>query len=269
MQKIIIVLFVLISTATNAQDNFMKAASIQSYKLEVTAKKTTNLVFPASILSIDRGSQDIVVQKVTGVENILRVKADVRDFEETSLSIVTSDGRLYSFIVNYAQNPAYLNLDLGMLGAIVQPQLHEINLAENAATVTHRKNNIHSLSDDAGKVSLDVNGFYIRSNTIFCKLHLQNSSQISYGIEQIRFYIKDKQQSKRTSSQEVELKPEYIFGDTSAIEGKTARLLVVALPKFTMPDGKYLSVEIMEKNGGRHLSIHAKNRHIMKAKTIS
>ena len=171
--------------------------------------------------------------------------------------------------MNYSESPAHLNLDLGKLGAIVQPRLNENNLAENATTVTHRKNNIHSLSDEASKVSLDVNGFYIRVNTIFCKLHLQNLSQINYDIEQIRFYIKDKKQSKRTSAQEIELKPEYIAGDISTIEGKSAQLLVVALPKFTIPDGKYLSIEIMEKNGGRHLNIHAKNRHIMKAKTIS
>ncbi len=281
MKQLIIVLFVFASYVTNAQTAFSKAAYIEPYKLEITNNKTTNLVFPAAIVSIDRGSQDIMVQKASGVENILRVKADIKEFEETNLSIITGDGKLYSFLVSYTANPAYLNINLDKASAAdptvfkketviySQPFMDENSLAAYAGKAAHAKNNVHSLSDKNSRMSIDVYGFYIRDNTIFCKLHLENRSQINYDIEQFRFYIKDKKQSKRTSSQETEITPLYISGDTVTIEGKRAQTLVVALPKFTIPDGKYLTVEIMEKNGGRRLSIYAKNRHIMKAKTIS
>ena len=68
---------------------FSKSAYIESYQLEVTYDKTTNLVFPSAIISVDKGSEDILVQKATGVENILRVKAGVKDFAETNLSYCT------------------------------------------------------------------------------------------------------------------------------------------------------------------------------------
>jgi len=281
MKQIIIVLLALTSYVTNAQTAFNKAAYIEPYKLEVTNNKTTNLVFPAAIVSIDRGSQDIMVQKASGVENILRVKADIKDFEETSLSIITVDGKLYSFLVSYTANPDYLNINLDKAvaaGSAVskketviysQPFMDENNLAAYSGKAAHAKNNIHSLSNENSRVSIDVYGFYIKDNTIFCKLHLENRSQINYDIEQFRFYIKDKKQSKRTSSQETEITPLYISGDTTTIEGKTAQMLVIALPKFTIPDGKFLAVEIMEKNGGRHLTVKAKNRHVLKAKLIN
>lgn len=54
--------------------------------------KTSNLVFPDAIVSIDRGSQDIMAQKAFGVENILRVKAVAKSFEETDLSVITKEG---------------------------------------------------------------------------------------------------------------------------------------------------------------------------------
>ncbi|MEO8172835.1 MAG: DUF4138 domain-containing protein, partial [Sediminibacterium sp.] len=92
MKKIIIVLLMLAGYIADAQTVFNKASYIEPYRLEITANKTTNLVFPASILSIDRGSQDVIVQKAAGVENILRVKADTKAFAETNLSIITSDG---------------------------------------------------------------------------------------------------------------------------------------------------------------------------------
>jgi hypothetical protein len=41
--------------------------------------------------------------------------------------------------------------------------------------------------------------------------------------------------------------------------------LVFALEKFTIPDAKYLAIQIMEKNGGRHLSMKINNRKIMQA----
>lgn len=271
MKQIIIVLLVLTSYLAKAQVNFNKAAYIEPYKLEVTHNKTTNLIFPAAITSIDRGSQDIMVQKATGVENILRVKADVKEFEETNLSIITGDGKLYSFLVSYNDNPAYLNINLGNNSPLNYSQSlpNGNGLAEYAGKAAHAKNNIHSLRDESSRVSLDINGVYIKDNTIFFKMHLENRSQINYDIDQFRFYIKDKKQSKRTSTQEIEIKPLYISGDTATIEGKTAQTLVVALPKFTIPDGKFLVVEIMEKNGGRNLIIKVKNRHVLKAKTIS
>src|SRR5215203_1803872 len=100
------------SAAAQTTNIFSKSSYIEPYKLEVTYNKTTNLLFPAAITSVDRGSQDILVQKATGVENILRVKADVKDFAETSLSIITADGRLYSFIVGYTKDPSYLNINV-------------------------------------------------------------------------------------------------------------------------------------------------------------
>jgi hypothetical protein len=103
---------------------------------------------------------------------------------------------------------------------------------------------------------------------MFCRLRIENDSQINYDIEQFRLYIRDKKQSKRTATQENELHPLCILGDTSAVRGISKDTLVIAVPKFTIPDGKYLVIEIMERNGGRHLALRVKNRHVVKAKAL-
>jgi len=41
--------------------------------------------------------------------------------------------------------------------------------------------------------------------------------------------------------------------------------LVIALEKFTIPDAKFLAIQIMEKNGGSHLSMKIGNKKIMQA----
>ncbi len=70
---------------------------IDPFPLEVTTTKTTHLIFPFGIKTVDRGSRDIIAQKATGVENILQVKAARPDFESTNLTVITTDvsGRLY------------------------------------------------------------------------------------------------------------------------------------------------------------------------------
>jgi hypothetical protein len=81
----------------------------------------------------------------------------------------------------------------------------------------------------------------------------------------LRFYISDKKKSKRTAIQENELKPLCVAGNMTQVKANSNSVIVVALDKFTIPDAKYLAVQFMEKNGGRHLSMRVSNRKIMKA----
>src|SRR4051812_7987347 len=83
---------------------------IPSGHLSITYNKTTNLIFPYSVESIDRGSQDILVQQPKGTANIVQLKAGKQNFAQTNLSVITIDGQLYSFTVDYASQPAELNI---------------------------------------------------------------------------------------------------------------------------------------------------------------
>ncbi|MEJ7829531.1 MAG: DUF4138 domain-containing protein, partial [Segetibacter sp.] len=96
------------SFSQTSKDKF-QATIIEPYPLKITLNKTTNLIFPYSIKSVDRGSADVLAQKAKGVENILLVKAGKENFAETNLSVITTDGKLYSFVVDYINNPAAIN----------------------------------------------------------------------------------------------------------------------------------------------------------------
>src|SRR5436190_15163818 len=80
------------------------SAIAQTSSLCITTGKTTSLIFPFSILHVDRGTKDVLVQTVKEADNILLVKAAGKEFTETNLSVVTEDGSLYSFSVCYNDN---------------------------------------------------------------------------------------------------------------------------------------------------------------------
>lgn len=86
---------------------------IPPYALEVTFNKTTHVIFPSAIRYVDLGSADLLAAKADGTENVLRVKAALRDFSrESNLSVITEDGAYYTFNVKYADEPVKLSVEM-------------------------------------------------------------------------------------------------------------------------------------------------------------
>jgi hypothetical protein len=52
------------------------------------------------------------------------------------------------------------------------------------------------------------------------------------------------------------------------VKAGTHNRVVFALNKFTIPDAKYLAIEMGEKNGGRNLLLKVNNRKILKATSL-
>jgi conjugative transposon TraN protein len=276
---VIILVFVCLLVDLKAQKakSFAGAAIIEPFKLEVSYNKTTHLVFPLSIISIDRGSAGILAQKATGVENILKVKADKKDFEETNLSVITSDGKLYSFLVCYNGNPAYLNVNVdSVLG---QPSLNELKqkasgtfnealMSYYTKLALHAGQNLHGVKTTSAKASIHLEGVYVKENALFLRLQLRNRSAINYDIDQLRLFVRDKVQTKRTAIQEKEVEPTFIEGNSTAIRANSTQSIVLAVPAFTVPKEKYMVIEMTEKGGGRNLLLKVKSKLLLKAQPL-
>jgi conjugative transposon TraN protein len=244
-------------------------------RIGITTDRTTSLLFPAAIRHVDLGTQDVLAEQVSEAENLLLVKAGQADFKETNLTVVTADGRLYSFKVVYDPNPSMLvhrlnaaaasnSADIAFEGELMKPQ----DLEAYCKGILDNNRSMRGIVDASWDVIARVYGIYIKDNVIFYQLLLDNQSTIDYDIDFIRFYIRDKKKSKRTANQEIELKPLFTAGNIKSVEGMRQQTVSFALEKFTLPDAKYLAIEIMEKNGGRHLKLKISNRKIVRARVL-
>ncbi len=251
-----------------------KAAFINPYSLAITFNKTTNLVFPYAVKSVDKGSRDVLVQKAIGVENILQLKAAKQGFPETDLTVVTADGSVYSYLLSYTDTPS--SLSLVMTNNIVVPKPLAVfakdatndEIQDNARLVSGKNRVIKKLKDESFGIKLDVKGLYIHKDVLYFQIELQNNSNINYDLQLLRFFIVDRKKVKRTASQEVDMTPLFIWGNAEQIPGNSTQTVVVALPKFTIPDKKYLSMQLMEKDGGRDLSLKISNKSLMRSQTL-
>ena len=233
------------------------SAMAQTSSLFITTDKTTSLVFPFAIRHVDRGTKDILVQQVKEAENILLVKAFTKSFSETNLSVVTDDGNVYTFVVNYEEKPATWVYNL--------PVNKKATITTYANGILDNPGTAKGLKDKKWDMVSKVIGIYIKENTIYYQIGISNESPIDYEIDMLRFYIRDKKKGKRTAVQENELKALHKAGNQTRVKAHQQNILVVALEKFTIPDAKFLIVQIMEKNGGRHLYMKVNNKNIMKA----
>ncbi|HRE67710.1 MAG TPA: conjugative transposon protein TraN [Cyclobacteriaceae bacterium] len=252
-------------------------STFESHSLEITYNKTSSVIFPSIIKSVDKGSRDVLAQKAKGVENVLQLKAARENFPETNLTVITADGTLHQFTVNYARNPKSLSIDLmpevttvqeGKSPLIFQSDMTESDMEQYAKTIIKTKKPLKSLKEKQYKITLSLNGIYIRDNVIFYHFRVRNQSNINYDVDFLRFFIRDQVKVKRTASQEVDIRPVFVYGDDKLVKGRSTNDIVYALGKFTIPDAKRLVIEMFEKNGGRSISLSIKNKTIVNARLV-
>lgn len=109
----LIIGFAISSFAQDSAKSSLTLGKIEPFYMEVTYDKTSHLIFPTAIRYVDLGSEYLIAGKAEDAENVLRVKASVKEFEpETNFSVITDDGRFYSFNVHYSSFPEVLSYDL-------------------------------------------------------------------------------------------------------------------------------------------------------------
>jgi conjugative transposon TraN protein len=256
------------------QTSKSRLSKTESDSLMIAYSKTTNLVFPFAIKSVDKGSPDILVQKAKGLENILQVKAAQKGFFQTNLTVVTADGKLYSFVLDYNEEFPQLNLTLNK----TKPDGQEIyfsdeitnekDIQEYSKLALYDKKKLRGQKESKYDIDLKLNGIFIREQVMYYRIKVTNHSKINYEIDELRFFIRDAKKIKRTASQEIEITPIYILNDVDKIQAEAENIFVFALPKFTIPEKKYLAIQLMEKNGGRHLEEDVKNTKLVQVTVL-
>ncbi|MBO0936443.1 conjugative transposon protein TraN [Fibrella sp. HMF5335] len=260
------------------------AQVIRSYSVELAFNKTVSIIFPAPVRSVDLGSRDIIADKAADVENVLKVKANQIGFNETNFSVITADGKFYSFIVSYNESPAALALNLTVAGQPITGTGNEaksgsVHFAGAAALqsdmavasdrILHKARRFRRIGAEGSKMAVKMRGVYVKDNVLYYRLTFNNNSNLNYDLDYVRFFIVDKTVAKEASHQEIEVRPIYIHNDPiRTVKGHSQAEKVYAFQRFTIPADKVLQVQTGEQNGGRQLAFVVNNRLIMNAKTL-
>ena len=282
------------ATAKAMQDG---PQQIEPRKIEAGFTKTVHILFPSPVTYIDIGSMDIIAGKADGAENVVRVKAAVRNFiAETNLTVITEDGGFFTFDVHYAENPAVSTVNL----TVQEPQtkgvkeptaagdplspapvtksrvlLREVG-REKPATVKRMLSDIYRQNRTDVKgirtkkygIGVEVLGIYVSNDVVYIHTCMYNDTNISFEVDARQFIVADKKLAKRTAQQQTPLEILRVCNDPAVVRGHQRQRTVFALPKLTIADDKVLLLEIIEKNGARHQTTEIPSREISNAKVL-
>lgn len=233
--------------------------TIPTRSLQVAWNKTTNLIFPAPIVSIDRGSTQVLVQKST--PQVLRLKADTVFVDTTNLTVITSDGQLYSFLVSYHASPTNLTIDLST-GTYVDKDTSLMAIVDK---VKKQSNNFFGVRYSHGKVKLSVIGLYSTGELLAMKLRIDNHSSLSYSVGDIRVQILSMSTTRRTPNQATVITPLLLAPHYLKVAYKQSGIVVLLIPVTAFNQQQALELTLQEASGERHLRVYLSHRFLFDA----
>lgn len=245
--------------------------------LMVNDNQQSHLIFPDKIIYIDYGSTDVDVAKATGVDNIIAVRASNVFAKPTNVSVITGNGKFYTFDLDYAAQPSHLSfvVDPGANAASKRVALLD-NKELNSVQRENLRKEINSRFQTQGKLYKDYAGIrfaitniFIDKDILFFKFKLTNYSNIDYVPDFVRFYIQDSKIRKKTAIQQIEQTPLFFFDMPERVSAHETKTFTAALNKFTIPDKKKLIIEIEELGGGRHFNYKLDNEPIISAEILN
>ena len=301
MKRDLIYLFLIVAAIAaakvTAQTTPETPAEIRPQHIEAGFTKTVHILFPSPVTYIDIGSMDIIAGKADGAENVVRVKAAVRNFAaETNLTVITEDGGFFTFDVYYAENPAVSTLNLTVQepqpesmkkpAAVGYPQptapasegrvlLREVG-REKPATIKRMLSDIYRQNRTDVKgirtkkygIEVEVLGIYVFNDVIYMHTCSSNDTNISFEVDARRFIVADRKLTKRTAQQQTPLEILRVCNDPAVVRGHQRQRTVFALSKLTISDDKVLLLEIVEKNGARHQTVEIAAKELLDAKLL-
>lgn len=255
---------------------------LEPYKMEVTYNKTSHLLFPSAIKYVDLGSDYLVADKTEVSSNVLRIKSSVRDFdEETNFSVITEDGKFYSFDVSYSNFPLTLSYDLLQLqrnsekssGSPVRfeelgegsPSLTDLVMKTIASS---SRRTINHLGSRNYGIQVVLSGVYIHQGKLYFRLDFKNETNIPFPIDFVNFKVADKRSAKRTVLQEKTISPIRMLKSFTEIPDNSSQRNIYLLDQFTITDDQVLLIEIFEKEGIRHQKIEVENADLLGAQLV-
>lgn len=274
-------LFVVLGLLSKAQSSHLSDLPI------VYMQKGVNIhiVSPEPIQFVDLSTQSMVGDLPT--ENIARVK--VIDIETTSeeeinsitfssanLGVITIVGQSFmaQYLAVYSEsenNPIASNIYIEKSHMkpleLEKIRISNFELKEFAVTILKQDFKKELQKEKNLKLTMYLNNVYVVDDYIFLDISIENKTNLSCNIEDIKFSIEDKKIYKATNNQSILIKPIFQLYDKKKFKKSYRNIFV--FEKFTYPNSKVLNIRFIEEQiSGRFVEMRVKYSDILNADTL-
>lgn len=240
-------------------------------------KMTTALFFPSAVRQGITGSDNFIfTYNREHKQNLGLLKATSGNV--SNLLVITTDGKVYSFIVKYAdklKKKTYFlsrsesigdeNWQFSKILIKADQQEEKTILSDDIDTeiTSHTKEQYFSkrsaallkLPERENKVrrrkgiSLVIKNKVYHKSHVYIQLEIKNNSGIDFDINYLKLYKVNGNKKRKASYQELALKAVFTYNLPGTVKhGETTRFVYV-LPKFTLDKNEKVLVKLKEKQG--------------------
>lgn len=231
---------------------------------------SVHFVSPEPIQYVDISSKNILGD--LPVKNILRIK-----YRTDSLGtdgVVTIVGEKFIAQYHIVHSPAdggAVQTDIDILPTDMRPLDIGIGLSQpelkNYATRLLAKKPEQLRKAKAYGLKATLNHVYTLGDYIFLDIGYENSTNLSYDLDELRFKIEDKKVTKATNVQSLEIKPDFTLFAVPTFKKHYRNIFV--FKKFTFPGNKLLNIQLDEKQlSGRVITLSIPYKDILDADMI-
>ncbi|KAB7530325.1 DUF4138 domain-containing protein [Flagellimonas olearia] len=186
---------------------------------------------------------------------------------ESNLLVITSDDRVYAYVLKYAKVLSQLNRFICSEEGIgnVWPQ-KELQVQHNTMvpSVSHYDTVCMSLLDRKPKtmVSKRKNGIRFRledmvhyGREVYLVLEIKNRSTIDFEMGHLEVLRVSGNKKRRSAYQEISMVPSYEYDRPVKIKQGETKRFVHVLPKFVLGDTEHLKIILGELHGNRRVEL--------------
>ena len=257
MKTFFLIPFFVISTLIYAQEK-------QLDTILANDSKNVALFFPNPIMQAITGSDNFVFTYNREKEQyfgLLQAQPGV----ESNLLVLTSDGKIFSYILKYNRELKTLNrfireqesigTEIPIAKNISKIPLYEGNY-ENRATFFEKFSRFLLNRNFKTLVSKNENGIILRLNEmvyqhseVYLLMELENKSNIDFEINYLNVFISNSNKQRKSSSQNLVQNPIYKYSFPAIVKSSEVKRFVYVLPKIVLGKNEKLQVELTEKHG--------------------
>ena len=143
-----------------------------------------------------------------------------------------------------------------------------VDMTRFARRIWNSPAKIRNVATKAHRMTMRLNNIYSVGEYFFIDFSIENRTNIRFDIDEIRVKLADKNLTKATNAQVIELTPALVLE-----AGKTFRhgyRNVVVVKKMTFPNDKVLTIEMTEKQiSGRNISLNIDYEDVLSADSFS
>lgn len=247
MRKLILTLFAAVAMNVSAQQTYQEMGQLtvnENVTTIVTASEPVRLV-------------DISTDKIAGdkpINNTVRLKPKEGGHKDGDIlgivTIVTERYRTqYALIyttrieeavtdkeITYDERSDYNNPAVTMSTA---------DMVKFARRIWNSPAKYRNIKTRSNRMTMRLNNIYTVGEFFFIDFSVENNTNLRYDIDELRFTLSDKKQSKATNFQRMELQPVLLLDQSKTFQRGYRNVVVIR--KMTFPNDKVLTIQLSEK----------------------